>query len=47
MVASNGPYDCLGTRYFRQAEGQRFDRLRANIEYHLVGRYLVDVASTQ
>jgi transcriptional regulator of nitric oxide reductase len=27
-VASNGPYDFLGTKYFREAEGNRFDRLR-------------------
>ena len=27
-VASNGPYDFLGTRYFRESEGNRFDRLR-------------------
>src|SRR5262245_14920004 len=28
IVASNGPYDFVGTKYFREAEGQRFDRLR-------------------
>ena len=28
IVASNGPYDFLGTKYFREAEGRRFDRLR-------------------
>ena len=28
FVASNGPYDFLGTRYFRESEGNRFDRLR-------------------
>jgi NosR/NirI family nitrous oxide reductase transcriptional regulator len=28
LVASNGPYDFLGTRYFRDADGRRFDRLR-------------------
>jgi NAD-dependent dihydropyrimidine dehydrogenase PreA subunit len=28
FVASNGPYDFLGTRYFRDSEGGRFDRLR-------------------
>jgi len=28
MVASNGPYDFVGTKYFREAEGRRFDRLR-------------------
>src|SRR5215467_14121279 len=28
LVASNGPYDFLGTRHFRDAEGHRFDRLR-------------------
>jgi NosR/NirI family transcriptional regulator, nitrous oxide reductase regulator len=28
VVASNGPYDFLGTKYFREAEGRRFDRLR-------------------
>src|SRR5215475_7318014 len=28
VVASNGPYDFLGTKYFREAEGHRFDRLR-------------------
>jgi len=27
-VASNGPYDFLGTRYFQESEGNRFDRLR-------------------
>ena len=27
-VASNGPYDFLGTKYFRASEGNRFDRLR-------------------
>jgi NosR/NirI family transcriptional regulator, nitrous oxide reductase regulator len=28
IVASNGPYDFVGTKYFREAEGHRFDRLR-------------------
>jgi NosR/NirI family transcriptional regulator, nitrous oxide reductase regulator len=28
MVASNGPYDFLGTKYFKESEGRRFDRLR-------------------
>jgi NosR/NirI family nitrous oxide reductase transcriptional regulator len=28
FVASNGPYDFLGTKYYREAEGRRFDRLR-------------------
>src|SRR6266700_797501 len=28
FVASNGPYDFLGTKYFRESEGHRFDRLR-------------------
>jgi NosR/NirI family transcriptional regulator, nitrous oxide reductase regulator len=28
FVASNGPYDFLGTKYFRDSEGRRFDRLR-------------------
>jgi NosR/NirI family nitrous oxide reductase transcriptional regulator len=28
FVASNGPYDFLGTKYFRASEGHRFDRLR-------------------
>jgi transcriptional regulator of nitric oxide reductase len=27
-VASNGPYNFLGTKYFRESEGNRFDRLR-------------------
>ena len=27
-VASNGPYDFLGTKYFQESEGHRFDRLR-------------------
>jgi polyferredoxin len=27
-VASNGPYDFLGTKYSRESEGRRFDRLR-------------------
>src|SRR5262249_59203142 len=28
FIASNGPYDILGTKYFRTSEGNRFDRLR-------------------
>jgi NosR/NirI family transcriptional regulator, nitrous oxide reductase regulator len=28
FVASNGPYDFLGTRHYRESEGRRFDRLR-------------------
>jgi transcriptional regulator of nitric oxide reductase/ferredoxin len=28
VVASNGPYDFLGSKYFKEAEGRRFDRLR-------------------
>jgi NosR/NirI family transcriptional regulator, nitrous oxide reductase regulator len=28
FIASNGPYDILGTKYFRDSEGNRFDRLR-------------------
>ncbi len=28
FVASNGPYDFLGTRHYRQSEGFRFDRIR-------------------
>jgi NosR/NirI family transcriptional regulator, nitrous oxide reductase regulator len=28
FVASSGPYDFLGTKYFRESEGNRFDRLR-------------------
>ena len=28
FVASNGPYDFLGTKHFRESEGRRFDRLR-------------------
>ena len=28
FVASNGPYNFLGTKYFRDSEGRRFDRLR-------------------
>jgi NosR/NirI family nitrous oxide reductase transcriptional regulator len=28
FVASNGPYDFLGTKYFQESEGHRFDRLR-------------------
>jgi NosR/NirI family nitrous oxide reductase transcriptional regulator len=28
FIASNGPYDILGTKYFRESEGNRFDRLR-------------------
>jgi len=28
FVASNGPYDFLGTKYFLESEGNRFDRLR-------------------
>ena len=28
FIASSGPYDLLGTKYFRASEGYRFDRLR-------------------
>ena len=28
FVASNGPYDFVGTKHFRQSEGYRFDRIR-------------------
>src|SRR5262249_42264467 len=28
VVASNGPYDYLGSKYYRDADGHRFDRLR-------------------
>jgi NosR/NirI family transcriptional regulator, nitrous oxide reductase regulator len=28
FVASNGPYDYLGTKHYRESEGRRFDRLR-------------------
>jgi NosR/NirI family nitrous oxide reductase transcriptional regulator len=28
FVASNGPYDFLGTRHYRQSEGFKFDRIR-------------------
>jgi len=28
FIASSGPYDLLGTKYFRASEGHRFDRLR-------------------
>jgi len=28
FIASNGPYDLLGTKYFRTSEGNRFDRIR-------------------
>src|SRR5438067_3165273 len=28
FIASSGPYDILGTKYFRASEGFRFDRLR-------------------
>ncbi len=28
FVASNGPYDFLGNKYFQDSEGNRFDRLR-------------------
>src|SRR5262249_38620998 len=28
FIASSGPYDILGTKYFRASEGHRFDRLR-------------------
>jgi NosR/NirI family nitrous oxide reductase transcriptional regulator len=28
FVASNGPYDFFGTKYFQDSEGNRFDRLR-------------------
>jgi NosR/NirI family nitrous oxide reductase transcriptional regulator len=28
FVASNGPYDFFGTKYFQESEGNRFDRLR-------------------
>lgn len=30
FVASNGPYDFLGTKYFQESEGNRFDRLRVS-----------------
>jgi transcriptional regulator of nitric oxide reductase len=28
VVASNGPYDYLGSKHYREADGHRFDRLR-------------------
>ena len=28
FVASNGPYDLVGTKHFRQSDGYRFDRIR-------------------
>jgi NosR/NirI family transcriptional regulator, nitrous oxide reductase regulator len=28
FIASNGPYDFVGTKHFRQSEGYRFDRIR-------------------
>jgi NosR/NirI family transcriptional regulator, nitrous oxide reductase regulator len=28
VVASTGPYDFLGTKYYREADGRRFDRVR-------------------
>jgi transcriptional regulator of nitric oxide reductase len=28
FVASNGPYDFVGTKHYREADGRRFDRLR-------------------
>jgi NosR/NirI family transcriptional regulator, nitrous oxide reductase regulator len=28
FIASNGPYDFIGTKHFRQSEGNRFDRIR-------------------
>ncbi len=28
FVASNGPYDFIGTKHYREAEGHRFDRIR-------------------
>jgi NosR/NirI family transcriptional regulator, nitrous oxide reductase regulator len=28
FVASNGPYDFIGTKHFRQSDGYRFDRIR-------------------
>src|SRR5579871_2314595 len=28
FVASNGPYDFIGTKHYREADGRRFDRLR-------------------
>jgi NosR/NirI family transcriptional regulator, nitrous oxide reductase regulator len=28
FVASNGPYDFLGTKHYRQSEGYKFDRIR-------------------
>ncbi len=47
IVASNGPYDFLGTKYFRDAAGRRFDRLRVvqgiqtfgfvQADYHRIG----------
>jgi hypothetical protein len=32
FVASNGPYDFLGTKHYREADGRRFDRLRLVLE---------------
>ncbi|MCC6775941.1 MAG: 4Fe-4S binding protein [Hyphomicrobiales bacterium] len=37
FVASNGPYDFLGTKYYREAEGRRFDRLRVVQDGNAIG----------
>ncbi len=37
FVASNGPYDFLGTKHYHEAEGRRFDRLRVVQDGHTFG----------
>ncbi|MBO0753761.1 MAG: 4Fe-4S binding protein, partial [Bradyrhizobiaceae bacterium] len=37
FIASNGPYDYLGTKHYREAEGHRFDRLRIVQEGRTIG----------
>jgi NosR/NirI family transcriptional regulator, nitrous oxide reductase regulator len=36
FVASNGPYDFLGTKHYRESEGRRFDRLRIVQDGHTI-----------
>jgi NosR/NirI family nitrous oxide reductase transcriptional regulator len=37
FVASNGPYDFVGTKHYRESEGRRFDRLRIVQDGQTVG----------
>ena len=36
VVASNGPYDYLGSKYYREADGHRFDRLRVRARWEII-----------